>query len=174
MTAGERPVKSVILVVAAVVLGLSAGAGGWLAWQATRPDIRPDFTLPDLEGQPLSISDWDGQVIALNFWASWCPPCVKEIPIFNALQADFGDDGLQFVGVALDRLDDAREFANEVELAYPTMQGVQDAMAVGEAYGNADGLLPFTVIIDRDGRIVERFFGEVSRDDIEPVIRDHL
>ncbi len=174
MNAQRQGGAGLVLLIVALVLGLAAGAGGWYAWQLTRADVRPDFTLPDLQGEPLAISDWDGEVIALNFWASWCPPCVNEIPMFNDLQADYGDEGLQFVGVALDRLDDARDFAEKLELAYPTMQGVHDAMQVSELYGNADGLLPYTVIIDRQGRIVERFFGEVTRDDIEPVIREHL
>lgn len=163
-----------LLLALAVVAGLAAGIAGWYVWQFTQPEMRPDFSLPDLEGQPRSISDWDGDVIALNFWASWCPPCVKEIPLFNELQAEYGEQGLQFVGVALDRLENAREFAERLELAYPTMQGVQDAMTVGERYGNADGVLPYTVIIDRRGRIVDRFHGEVTREDIEPVIREHL
>ena len=174
MTLHQTGRTTVLFLALAAVLGLGAGVGGWYAWQSTQADMRPDFTLPDLEGNPLSIGDWDGDVIALNCWASWCPPCVKEIPLFNALQEEYGEQGLQFVGVALDRLDDARAFAEEIELAYPTMQGVADAMAVSDLYGNSDGLLPYTVIINRDGRIVERFFGEVSRDDIEPAIRRHL
>jgi len=160
----------------ALLLALAAALGGW--WVAERlvgarsggEERRPDFALPDIEGRQRAISEWDGQVVVLNFWGSWCPPCLKEIPIFNALQREHGAAGLQFVGVAIDRLEDARRFADESELAYPSMVGVAEAMAVGERYGNTEGVVPYTVLIDRDGVIRHRLRGEVSREQLEPLI----
>ncbi|MCC5811268.1 MAG: TlpA family protein disulfide reductase [Ectothiorhodospiraceae bacterium] len=169
------PIKRhLALLTLALLLGAAAGAIAYSVWQQMQAEMRPDFTLPDLEGEPRSISEWDGKLIALNFWASWCPPCVKEIPLFNALQEEYGDRGLQFVGVAVERRENAAAFAEEIGLGYPSMQGEYEAMQVAAAYGSERGLLPYTVIIDRNGRIIERLSGEVTRDMIEPLIREKL
>ena len=152
------------------VLAASAVALGWWLAQSLQPERRPDFSLPDLDGGIRHIGEWDGHVVVLNFWGSWCPPCLKEIPVFNALQADYGGSGLRFVGVAVDRLGAARAFTETTPLAYPSLIGVADAMAVGRAYGNEDGAVPYTVIIDRDGIIRHRLRGEVDRDGLEPLL----
>lgn len=158
----------------AMLLGAAAGGIAYSIWQQMQAEMRPEFTLPDLDGEPRSISEWDGKLIALNFWASWCPPCVKEIPLFNALQEEYGELGLQFVGVAVERRENAAAFAEEIGLSYPSMQGEYEAMQVAARYGSERGLLPYTVIIDRNGRIIERLSGEVTRDMIEPLIREKL
>lgn len=163
------------LMMTAVVLGLAAALGGVAVWQTWfQPEIRPAFTLPDLDNEQRSISEWDGDLIVLNFWATWCPPCVNEIPVFTELQEDYADAGVQFLGVAIDNLEDAREFRDELDMNYPSFHGVQEAMELNEAYGNELGTLPYTVIIDRDSVIVHRFQREVTREEIEPVIREHL
>jgi len=166
-----------IIILLAALLGGAAGAGGYVGWQVwseREPDLRPEFSLEDLDGNMRSITEWDGKVVVLNFWGSWCPPCVHEIPMFMALQDEYGEQGLQFVGVALDRLEDARAFYEELEVNYPSMVGVHEPTVIGEKYGNERGTLPYTVIIDRDGRIVERFDREVTREQIEPKIREYL
>jgi len=167
----------IVLLVLALALGALAGMGGFLGWQAysdSRPEIRPEFSLPDLHDRQRSITEWDGKVIVLNFWASWCPPCIHEIPMFMDLQEDYADDGLQFVGVAMDRQEDAKRFFDELEMNYPSMHGIHQVTRVGELYGNTMGTLPYTVIINRDGHIVERFNREVEREQLEPAILPHL
>ncbi|SEP10767.1 TlpA family protein disulfide reductase [Aquisalimonas asiatica] len=162
--------------VLAVIVGLGAALGGLAAWQTWfQPELRPGFSLPDLQDdEQRSISEWDGDLIVLNFWATWCPPCVKEIPVFTALQDEYGEQGVQFIGVAIDNRDDALSFYDELDMNYPSFYGVQEAMDINEAYGNEMGTLPYTVLIDRNGAIVHRFNREVDRDDIEPVIQEHL
>lgn len=163
------------LLIAAMIVGLAAAAGGVATWQLWfQPEIRPTFTLPDLDEEPRSITEWDGELIVLNFWATWCPPCVKEIPVFTALQDDYADQGVQFIGVAIDRLEDAREFYDELDMNYPSLYGVQEAMDINEAYGNELGTLPYTVIIGRDGEILHRFPREVTREEFEPVLKRYL
>lgn len=166
-----------ITLVLVVVLGAAAGAGGfvaWTAWQERGPETRPEFVLPDLDGEERSISEWDGHLVVLNFWGSWCPPCVHEIPMFMDLQDEYEDQGVRFVGVAMDREDDARDFYAEFEVNYPSMIGVQAVSEILETYGNQSGTLPYTVIINQDGHIVHRFAREITRDELEPVIREHL
>lgn len=94
--------------------------------------------------------------------------------MFTELQADYANAGVQFLGVAIDDPEDAREFRDKLNMNYPSFHGVQSAMDINEAYGNELGTLPYTVVIDRDGAIVHRFEREVTRDEIEPVIREHL
>lgn len=169
--------RTLLLFVVVIVIGAGAGAGGfaaWTAWQERGPELRPEFSLPDLDGEERHISEWDGKLVVLNFWGSWCPPCVHEIPIFMDLQREYGDRGLQFVGVAMDREDDARAFYEDMEVNYPSMIGVQEVTAVLERYGNTNGTLPYTVIINREGHIVKRFDREVTREQIEAEIQNNL
>lgn len=114
---------------------------------------RPDFTLTDINGKTRHIDEWNGRVIALNFWATWCPPCREEIPEFVALQSRYADQGLQVVGIALERPEKVQGFMQEHHINYPVLAGDTDVVALSRAYGNIDGALPYTVIIDREGKI---------------------
>ena len=114
---------------------------------------RPDFSLTDINGKIRRIDEWNGRVIALNFWATWCPPCRKEIPEFVALQSRYADRGLQFVGIALQRPEEVQGFLQEHHINYPVLAGETDVEALSRAYGNTYGALPYTVIIDRTGKI---------------------
>ncbi|WP_258868056.1 TlpA disulfide reductase family protein [Alkalilimnicola ehrlichii] len=116
------------------------------------------------------MAQWDGDIVVLNFWASWCPPCVREIPHFVALQDKYGEQGVQFVGVAIDRREAAQEFAEELGVNYPMLYGVQAAMEISEAYGNMSGTLPYTVVIDRDGTITDVFPYEVDHETMENAV----
>ncbi|RLK46531.1 peroxiredoxin [Alkalispirillum mobile] len=165
--------RSLLFVV--VVLGAAlAGALGYQAWEDSRPETRPELTLPDLQDRERSLAEWDGKLIALNFWATWCPPCVEEMPLFQALQDEYGDQGLQFIGVAVDRPDAVAEFIEEHDIRYPILYGRQAAMSAGQDFGNQAGTLPWTVIIDQQGHIRHVFDREVKREQIEPVIRELL
>ncbi|MGF1546379.1 MAG: TlpA family protein disulfide reductase [Thiotrichales bacterium] len=123
---------------------------------------RPDFSLPDLDGAIRDLREWDGQVVLVNFWASWCPPCRKEMPGFERVYRQLKDRGFQIVGVAIEDPEAARAFVDEIEISYPLLHGRADASAISREFGNRMGALPFSVLIDRDG--VMRFFraGELS------------
>ena len=131
---------------------------------------RPEFTLPDLDGQMRSISEWDGQVIALNFWATWCPPCLKEVPEFVSLQEKYQAAGLQFVGVALQRPEEVREFVAEHGMNYPVLTGELEVIKLAESYGNHIGALPYTVIIDRSGQVAHVKPGVLPTEEAESII----
>lgn len=166
-----------LLLILAVVIGAGTGIGGYFGWQAwidRGPEQRPAFSLPDLDGNERSIAEWDGQVVVLNFWGSWCPPCVNEMPMFMELQEQYGEQGLQFVGVAIDRKEEARQFYEELSVNYPSLIGVHEANEIGAQYGNEMGTLPYTVVIGRDGSIVQRFAREVDRATLEPIVQQLL
>jgi peroxiredoxin len=123
------------------------------------PKHRPEFWLPDPQGKRHGISEWDGKLLVMNFWATWCPPCLHEIPLFIALQERFRQRNVQFLGIAIDDGDAVGAFAEKIGLNYPTLHGQMDAIEVMGAYGNTSGGLPFTVLISPAGKIVARHAG---------------
>ena len=165
-------------------VGLGAEAGPGLspgatvaASQAPLPDElvgqpRPDFVLQDAAGNPVAASDFDGKVLLLNFWASWCAPCVEEMPMLSDLQRDHADEALQVIGIALEDPQLAQAFASGLALAYPLLFGLADAMLVGRRYGNRSGMLPYSVLIDARGIVRWTHLGIVDREDLEARLRE--
>ncbi len=135
---------------------------------------RPGFTLPDVSGEIQDVSQWNGQLLILNFWATWCAPCRHEIPFFVELQTLYADRGLQFVGIAIDDPASIVEFAKEMGMNYPLLHGQLESMEVSKQYGNVVGGLPFTVVVDRNGQIVARKSGPFERAEIESLLLEHL
>jgi len=136
--------------------------------------LRPDFSLPDINGKTRNISEWNGQVVALNFWATWCPPCLEEIPEFVALQNKYAGQGLQFVGIALQSADEVTDFVNSQGINYPVLVGGMDVISLAERLGDETGTLPYTVIIDRNGKIKFINNGQLDGDQAEQVIKSLL
>jgi len=125
---------------------------------------RPAFTLPDLDGTPRSVSEWDGKLLVINFWASWCEPCLREMPAFTQLQQHYRDQGVQFIGVALDDVRDVNAFLSGLEprINYPILLGDGNTFETPMAYGNQYGILPHTVIVDKTGKIAYSHFGSLT------------
>ncbi|MCC6208684.1 MAG: TlpA family protein disulfide reductase [Gammaproteobacteria bacterium] len=137
---------------------------------------RPAFTLPDALGLSHDVGEWDGRVLVVNFWATWCQPCVREIPAFVDLQKQYAGHGVQFVGIALDTAPQVAAFFDGLgfEPNYPSLIGGTNAIAVAEAYGNNVGILPYTVLVDRSGKIAYAQYGELTRDSAEQMILNLL
>ena len=131
-------------------------------------------SLPDLQGTSQAISQWHGKVLVVNFWATWCEPCRKEIPEFIELQEQFRDQGLLFIGIAIDQREKAAAFSKEIGINYPVLTGGMEAMVLAEAAGNNQGALPFTVIIDRSGKITGTHLGRLSRSKLEAMFKPLL
>ena len=132
----------------------------------------PDFSLPTTTGQTMKLSDFQGKAVLLNFWATWCEPCKIEMPWFVELQRQYGPQGLQVLGVAMDDTDpkDIADFAKKMGVNYPIVVGKE---AVGDQYGGIP-YLPSTFYIARDGKVLNRVYGLVSRSEIETDIRRAL
>jgi peroxiredoxin len=132
----------------------------------------PDFTLVSLDGKNMSLSDLRGKAVLLNFWATWCAPCKIEMPWFVELQSEYGSQGLQIVGVAMDdsSTEDIAKFAKDMGVNYPVLIGKE---AVGEAYGGVPAL-PESFFIGRDGKIVDKIIGLKGKAEIEDSIKKAL
>ena len=133
-----------------------------------------NFSLYDLEGNKHQFSEWDGKVRVLNFWATWCPPCRKETPMFVEMQDELGAKGLQFVGVAIDEKQKVQDFMDTFGVNYPMLIGTDDAIEVAKQYGNRFGALPWTVVVNREGTIVHAQGGEMTRQKADRIIRPLL
>jgi peroxiredoxin len=138
----------------------------------TRPTVAPDFSLESLDGATMRLSDLRGKAVLLNFWATWCGPCKIEMPWFVDLQKQYGSQGLQIVGVAMDDAskEDIGKFAKDMGVNYPILIGKE---AVGQQYGGVNAL-PETFLISRDGRIVDKIIGLESKSEIEDAIKKAL
>ena len=124
---------------------------------------RPDFTLPNITGQMHSNAEWDGKVVVVNFWATWCQSCRKEIPVFIKLQNEYAEQGVQFIGIAVrDDTESVKRFAKDMGINYPLLIDKQKNFILSKTFGNTIGALPFTVVVDRKGNIVSRFAGEMN------------
>ena len=135
---------------------------------------RPDFSLPDLEGTQHSIDEWNGQVIMLNFWATWCPPCRREMPAFIRLYDKYKESGFVILGIAIDDAQSVRDFVDPMGVDYPVLLGEEAGIDIATAYGNRLGALPFTVIIDREGHIIHTRPRELRFEEAEALIKPLL
>lgn len=123
---------------------------------ASQVPIAPDFSLTQLDGTPLRLSDYRGKVVLLDFWASWCAPCREEIPRFIEWQRRYGDQGLQVIGVSMDDgIEPVRKFSRDFKMNYPVALGDQE---LATRYGGILGL-PVNIVIGRDGKIVSKHVG---------------
>lgn len=127
------------------------------------PDHLPAFTLGDRQGRATPIGTWSGKSLVLNFWATWCAPCRREIPLLKSLSARWQDRGVQVVGVAVDHRDKVAAYADELKIPYPILVGEQDALDVAAEFGVDTPVFPFTVFTDRRGQVVTLYVGELHQ-----------
>lgn len=124
----------------------------------------------DLNGAQTALAQWRGQVLVLNFWATWCPPCREEIPEFMQTQTRLGARGMQIVGIAIDDAQAVAAFVAELKINYPTLLGGLAGSDLARALGNRSGGLPFTVIVDRNGNVVAAKAGKMTGAELEAIV----
>ena len=166
------------LVVVALVVALMLYVGFHMARRTgstprlAKSTIAPDFSLESLDGKNVRLSDLRGKAVLLNFWATWCAPCKIEMPWFVELQNQYGREGLQVVGVAMDDAskEDIAKFAKEMGVNYPILIGKE---SVGDQYGGIPAL-PETFFIGRDGKMVDKIIGLKGKGEIEESVKKSL
>lgn len=151
---------------------LVGGSQSTLTAEASQQGAQAIFAanLPNIQGEAQAVSQWLGNVIVVNFWATWCTPCREEIPEFIEAQKKFGDQGLVFVGIAIDQADKVKMFSEEFGINYPVLVGSFNTWSLLEAAGNRQSALPYTVVINRSGEIIETFLGRVNLKKLEKVV----
>jgi thiol-disulfide isomerase/thioredoxin len=165
--------KRIVLIGLVVAIALSAGisAARFLSHlEKTRQSPLPDFSLPDLSGVQHNIYEWQGKILIINFWATWCPPCLKEIPEFIALQEQYSNKGLQFIGIAIDEPEAVNQYLNSTKINYPVLIGEDKGVALAHQLGNIVDTVPFTIVVDQHRQIIHRQPGEFSREQILKLI----
>ncbi|MGR9100221.1 MAG: TlpA family protein disulfide reductase [Gammaproteobacteria bacterium] len=162
--------KLLIAVIAAVAMSGGIFAQRLAMDTQDEPAAIPQLSLPDLSGNQRNLDEWRGKVLVVNFWATWCPPCRKEIPEFISLQQELGNKGLQFVGIAIEEKEPVEEYLTFIDINYPILIGGDAGAALSSQFGNRIGAVPFTLIADRQGNIVHRHPGEMSRSQLEKIV----
>jgi len=155
----------------AAVLALAGGVV-FAVWDQTPRDATKllALSLPDTSGQQQSLGQWRGKVVVVNFWATWCEPCRKEMPEFVRVQRELGPRGLQFVGIAVDQRDKVEQFAKELDLNYPALIGGYDVVDLSKSLGNQLSALPFTIVIDRHGNVAMTQLGPFKPDKLRATV----
>jgi peroxiredoxin len=174
----KRSPLALIVVAFVVALMLYVGyhkarrTGAGSPQRLTQSTIAPDFSLDTLDGKTMRLSDLRGKAVLLNFWATWCGPCKIEMPWFVDLQNQYGSQGLQIVGVAMDdgSKEDIAKFAKDMGVNYPILIGKE---SVGDQYGGVPAL-PESFLITRDGKIVDKIIGLRGKSEIEDSIKKAL
>jgi peroxiredoxin len=147
----------------------SAVEGGPLPG-AKIPERLPAFSLNDLDGKATPISTWKGRSLIINFWATWCAPCQREIPLLKTLSREWAAQDFTVVGVAVDHRDKVRQFSGKYQIPYPILVGEQEGLDVASQLGMSEPAFPFTVFTDARGQIVTLFVGELHKSQVDLIL----
>ncbi|MGR3913036.1 MAG: TlpA family protein disulfide reductase [Gammaproteobacteria bacterium] len=156
--------KKIVLLIAALTLG---GYAGWHFHSRPAAVTLAQLQFPDVEKNLRNGGEWLGKVVVVNHWATWCPPCVEEIPLLIETQRAYQARGVQIVGVAHDFLDAARAYGERAGINYPSLVALSGGFEIMRSQGNVAGTpLPFTVFFDRAGNRAASHLGQLSREDL--------
>lgn len=153
-----------------VIAAVFAGIGVYVGSQRFEPKPAADTavgalmqaTLPDASGTERTLSEWQGKTLVVNFWATWCPPCVDEMPELVELQNDLASRNVQVLGIGIDSPSNIRQFSEKHQITYPLLVAGMEGTELSRQFGNQAGGLPFTVLIGSDGKVRKTYIGRLD------------
>ncbi len=177
----ELPRNRLVLAVVFGGVAALAGVSGFYWSRGTISGARQDtvaalhgLALPDAAGKLQSLAQWDNKVLIINFWATWCAPCREEMPILHKIGQRYASNGVQVVGIAVDSIQNVADFLKNIKVGYPLLIGGIDAIDLARKLGNKSGALPYTLVLDRNGRLLTTRLGALSEAELEILIRPVL
>lgn len=166
----------VLLLVAGISIGTAVLSQHWVASRSrveadppggpAQLETLPDFRLPDLDGHAVASAAWTGEIVVLNYWATWCPPCLREMQLLASVQDALAGRGVRVVGIAIDRPGDVKAFLAKHPVGYAILIGDPESVALARQLGNLTQGLPFTAIFDPNGRRVFSRTGELTHEEL--------
>lgn len=138
--------------------------------ESVAKDRLPPFTLKTLDGTDWSSTQHNNKVLVINFWATWCPPCRKEMPVFVDLQHEYASRGVEFIGIAIDNAESVRDFVSSYGVDFTILLGESEGAELTKQLGNKMGGLPYTVIVDSNGIVHTRHIGAIEREQLDPIL----
>ncbi|GAB4474065.1 MAG: hypothetical protein OHK0044_18570 [Burkholderiaceae bacterium] len=163
--------QTLLAFVATALIAVGAGAG--VAWMRTAPkpvDVGAaalfGLTFDDADGRPQSMAQWKGRPLVVNFWATWCPPCVEEMPDLQRIRDEYRVRGVEVVGIGIDSAPKIREFRDRFGITFPLLVASADGTELSRKLGNQAGALPYTVLVAHDGKVVQRRLGRVKPEEL--------
>ena len=174
--------KILLIGIVVAMLALAAGIHTGQRRATSHPQAVPSLaagsidrlfasSLNDTNGKAQAFAQWKGKTLVVNFWATWCPPCREEMPAFSQLQTKYAANGIQFVGIALDSLDNVRDFSRQFPVTYPLLLGEATATDLARQLGDAQLALPYTLVLSPDGEVRLRQLGRLSELELEAVLQ---
>ena len=173
-------------IIATAALALLAGVAGFVAYRFLSPTtdtvltpassraLAPDLSLPTLDGGVIRLNDLRGKLVLINFWATWCAPCLKEIPVLVQMQDRYAARGFQILGPAMDDPEQIRLMLPRLKIQYPILIGDTAIASAMDALGDTLGALPFSVLISANGYVLARKHGEYEAEELSRLIEAHL
>lgn len=146
----------------------SAGIGNFSPSDEPKP--APAVTFRNAAGAVVSLADYKGKVVVVNFWATWCAPCREEIPALMKVQAKYASNGVKIVGIAFDNVDKIRDYAKEMRIDYVLLIGGVETLSMAKDLGNRAEVLPFTVVLDRAGKVARVHAGALTEASLGAVL----
>lgn len=155
------------IVLAALATGLYFGYSVRVGEpKPTGPTVLLHTPFTDLSGNRVTLAQWHDKRLLVNFWATWCAPCREEMPLLNRMRGQYAANGVEFVGIAVDSLEPVQKFVQQLGIGYPIVTGGADALEVIRLLGNKAGGLPYTVLVEPDGRISRTLLGQIHEQDL--------
>ena len=172
--------RQLLIICGISLLALLGGAltSQWISKTdlASEPSVKAFFAnswqTPD--GKSINTSEWQGKVLVVNFWASWCPPCIEEMPTLDLLSQEYLQQNTLFVGIGIDSPSNIREFLKSTPVSYPILIGGLEGSNLSKQMGNTQGALPYTVIINSKGKATYTKLGKISENELRKVIKNAL